>query len=83
MDFQRSVRDERYKLIEYMIDNKQTTQLFDLQNDPGEVNNLSGDPAVKVHVKSLRTELMSWKDELGDTGSFWEGYDSNKGFSSQ
>ena len=82
MDFQRSVRDRRYKLIEYMVDNTQTTQLFDLLNDPGERNNLAGEPAAEIHVKRLRNELLRWKDDLGDTGSFWEGYDiDDKGIS--
>ncbi len=33
-DVHRGVRDERYKLIEYSVKGKRTTQLFDLQTDP-------------------------------------------------
>ena len=40
---QRAVRDDRWKLIRYPQVDK--TQLFDLQNDPDELKDLSADPA--------------------------------------
>jgi arylsulfatase A-like enzyme len=42
-DTQRSVRDGRFKLIVYPKTGYE--QLFDLQGDPFELRNLSGDPA--------------------------------------
>ena len=57
---------------------KRTTQLFDLQSDPFERNNLADDPSYASVLEQLRKELLRWKDELGDTqeqGSiFWDGY---------
>jgi len=76
-DIQRSVRDERYKLIEYVVKGRRTTQLLDLQEDPWETRNLADDPAHKEHLDRLRAELLRLKDELdtGDQGKrFWEGY---------
>jgi arylsulfatase A-like enzyme len=39
-DCQRSIRDDRWKLIRYPLVNQ--TQLFDLKSDPHELNNLAG-----------------------------------------
>jgi len=76
-DIQRSVRDERYKLIEYVVNGRRTTQLFDLQEDRWETRNLTDDPAYKEHLDRLRAELLRLKDEFdtGDQGKrFWEGH---------
>jgi len=48
-DVMRSVRDERWKLIRYPHINK--SQLFDLQNDPDELNDLSDK---KEHAETLQ-----------------------------
>jgi len=84
MGCQRSVRDRRWKLIEYVVNGKRTTQLFDMENDPHELSNLAADPACGGHVERLRGELERWRSEFGDTRedgrTFWNGYDAgNKG----
>ena len=78
-DCQRAVRDERWKLIEYVVDGRRTTQLFDLQADPLEMRDLAADGACAGHVRRLRTELHRWRDELGDTqehlgAAFWSAW---------
>ena len=74
-DIQRSVRDERYKLIEYVVKGEQTTQLFDLQADPWERNNLADDPGHATRLRRLRRELLRWKVELDDDSeAFWQDY---------
>ena len=75
----RGVRDERWKLIEYVVEGRRRTQLFDLQADPWELTNLAGDPAQADHLARLRRLLTHWRDELGDTQEgmgqlFWDGY---------
>ena len=75
-DIQRGVRDERYKLIEYVVKGKRTTQLFDLQADPWEINNLTDNPKHAGDLRRLRKELLRWKEELGDSSKFWQGYDA-------
>ena len=81
-DSQRGVRNQRYKLIEYVVKGKRTTQLFDLHTDPWEMNNLVDDPKYTGHLKLLRKELLRWKDELDDTQdqgkTFWRGYSAGK-----
>jgi len=75
---QRSVRDRRYKLIEYVVRNNRTTQLFDLQEDPRETKNLADESLHEDRLLELRRELLRWEEELGDTmeegENFWRGF---------
>lgn len=64
------VRTERYKLIYYnKIDQ---WELFDLKNDPREINNIYADPAQAGTVKRLKAELYRLKKELKDEDQFGE-----------
>ena len=54
-DLQRGMRDDRWKLIHYPKIN--TTQLFDLKNDPYEVNDLASNPDYTAQEKIMMTEL--------------------------
>jgi len=56
-DIHRAVRTHETKLIEYFVDGNRRTQLFDLQNDPWETNNLADDPAHADLLETMRTEL--------------------------
>jgi arylsulfatase A-like enzyme len=60
-DFQRSVRDERWKLIRYPQINR--TQLFDLAADPRETNDLAGDPTYAPQIERLM-ELLAEEQKL-------------------
>lgn len=62
--FQRAVRDVRWKLIAYPQINK--TQLFDLQHDPIELNDLAGDPAQAGELQRLTKVLRSCQQKFGD-----------------
>jgi arylsulfatase A-like enzyme len=74
---QRAVRNTRYKLIEYVADGGRTTQLFDLQDDPWETNNLAGDSSYEERLGELQSELQRWRQIAGDIRaeeqSFWDG----------
>lgn len=63
-DVQRAVRDERWKLILYPQAN--VTQLFDLQADPDEMQNLAEQPEQRGRIESLKAQLNRWQRELGD-----------------
>jgi len=65
-DFQRSVRTDRWKLILYNAGGKQTTQLFDIRNDPWELSNLAGEPAQAGRIRELTGLLKKWMRETGD-----------------
>jgi len=71
-DYQRAVRDHRYKLIEYSVQGKRHTRLFDLQTDPLELRDLSDNTDYTPHLHRLRDIMRRWKNNLGDTGSFWQ-----------
>lgn len=59
-----AVRSDRYKYIFYngIWD---TNELFDLQNDPGEMNNLIRDPQTEKIGLGLRNELFNWLEKTG------------------
>jgi arylsulfatase A-like enzyme len=67
------VRDAHYKLIEYNVNGKRTTQLFDLLTDPWEKNNLSDNPGSAKQVNIMRRAMLEQKQLTGDKGEFWNG----------
>jgi len=72
MDWQRTVRDERYKLIEYCVEEKRHTQLFDLKEDPNELINLAGKEEYGMKLKELRKLLRSEARRLNDGDTPYE-----------
>jgi arylsulfatase A-like enzyme len=62
---QRSIRDDRWKLIRYPQVN--VTQLFDLQNDPHEMHDLAADPQYAGKIRELTALLKKEMDAYGDT----------------
>ncbi len=61
---QRTLRDERWKLIRYPeVD---VTQLFDLQNDSDELNNLADRPEQKDRVVKMLARLAVQQRQYGD-----------------
>jgi arylsulfatase A-like enzyme len=61
---QRSIRDERWKLIRYPQINK--TQLFDLKTDPDEMHNLADNPAQTKRVSRMLALIAARQKQLGD-----------------
>jgi arylsulfatase A-like enzyme len=57
-DSQRMIRTERWKLIRYPLVDR--LQLFDLESDPHERNNLSNDPSRRPTVRELSQRLDQW-----------------------
>ncbi len=75
---QRGVRDERYKLIDYHVNGVATTQLFDLDQDPWEVHDLSRLPEHASTIARLREKMTAFRDRWDDRAtplgaSFWDG----------
>ncbi len=60
----RGVRTKRWKYIEYFKDNEY--ELYDLQNDPHEMNNLYGKPEYRAIVEQLRKRLIELRRETHD-----------------
>ena len=81
----RTVKDLRYKLIEYRfldIDGKTVhkySQLFDLQADPWEACNLIHSPELQDKVAELRSTLLQYRDAWDEMDhpiakNFWKYY---------
>ncbi len=64
MAIQRAVRDERWKLIAYPQISHQ--QLFDLQTDPYEQNDLMTSPQHAAEAQRLAGLLKQWQEKSGD-----------------
>ena len=65
-DCQRSIRDDRWKLIRYPLVDR--TQLFDLSTDPHELKNLADQPAHAAKITELTALLEKEMQSSGDTG---------------
>ncbi|MGV8827230.1 MAG: sulfatase family protein [Breznakibacter sp.] len=59
------VRTDRYKLIHFYY-NVDVWELYDLQEDPKEMNNLIQDPAYASLVDELKLEITKLQKEYGD-----------------
>lgn len=75
-DLIRSVKDERYKLIQYRNGNERH-QLFDLWEDPYELHDLSDREEYGAHMKRLKEKMtqfrMEWDEENHIYGrTYWE-----------
>ena len=60
------VRTQRYKLIHFYHD-IDAWELYDLQKDPQELNNVYGNPEYAAITNDLKTELNRLREKYGDT----------------
>jgi len=66
-NFQRGIStQDGWKLISYLVDGKKHTQLFDLNTDPMELNNLAGKTEYKEKVEELGKMMQDWADKSED-----------------
>jgi arylsulfatase A-like enzyme len=63
---QRAVNDERWKLHHYRVKDKTTIRLFDLQNDPDEMHDVSQDPAAATELDTLQGLLAHKQRQFDD-----------------
>jgi arylsulfatase A-like enzyme len=64
---QRAIRNDRYKLIKYDVKGEKHTQLFDLANDPNEMENLIDSIQFKAVLDTLETKFKELLVEYNDT----------------
>ncbi len=82
--FVRGIKGKKYKLIEYRNgdeENDKWTFLYDLENDPWEINNLADKTEYKDTVISLRKRMLIHRDEWEEQShgwgkDFWERFDA-------
>jgi arylsulfatase A-like enzyme len=56
----------------FMAPRKPDEELYDLTNDPWEINNLAASPQHQAMLKTMRAILDKWIKETGDMGQFPE-----------
>jgi arylsulfatase A-like enzyme len=59
------VRNQRYKLIHFYVEDD--WELFDLQKDPNEMDNVFASPAYAEVVEEMKQELTRLQKQYGDT----------------
>ena len=64
--YQRSIKDERHKLIQTVVDGGVTWQLFDLAADPYETKDLIDEPAFADLVNQLKESLRKRQARFND-----------------
>jgi len=73
--WQRAVTDGTHKLIAYHVNGQRRAQLFNVIDDPDEVNDLIDDPTHAQTVRELREQLERWKSDYDDVSeqgrAFW------------
>ena len=69
----RGVRTEKYKLIQYWAVTPEEFELYDLQADPHELNNLYGDPHYAKLAEHLKDRIRQLRIETGDNGLHVDG----------
>ena len=60
------IRTERYKLMHFYYD-IDAWELYDLKNDPNELNNIYADPKYADIVKELKKKLNRLQKQYGDS----------------
>ncbi len=60
-----AVRMKRWKYVSYPQNSNLTCELYDLKNDPEELNNLIGDPKYADTIEQMKNELDKLKRETG------------------
>ena len=65
------IRNKRYKLIHFYYD-IDVWELYDLESDPNEMNNLIADKAYTNTIRELKSELYRLKETAGNTMSLQE-----------
>ena len=68
--YQRSIKDERYKLIQTVVEGVMTWQLFDLDADPLETQDLIANPAHAALVEGLKADLKKRAARFNDPVSY-------------
>ncbi|WP_439481352.1 sulfatase family protein [Cyclobacterium plantarum] len=67
------VRTDRYKLIHFYYDIDEW-EMYDLENDPGEMNSIYGDPEYAEIQEMLHTRLEELREQYGDSDALNQQY---------
>lgn len=71
-DFQRAITGGKWKLIEYNVKGNKTTQLFNLEDDPFEIDNLINNKKYRKTISNLREQMQKQRVMTQDKSVFWK-----------
>ncbi len=60
------IRDRRWKLIAYHVNGEKHIQLFDMEKDPHELENLAGQADKTETIDRLLDAMRDWQKKMGD-----------------
>ncbi len=72
-EYQRAFRKGDFKLIEYLVNKERNTQLFNLKNDPLEMNNLIEKDGYSDKYIEMKEEMLNNMKVLNDTSRIYKG----------
>jgi len=70
-EFQRAYRKGDFKLIEYFVNGERNTQLFNLNDDPIEFNNLFANEKFDLKYAELKVEMLEQMKVMNDTNQIY------------
>lgn len=70
-DFQRGISDGEWKLIQYHVKGEKRSQLFNIMEDPWEVNDLGMEKRYGKKIKQLEEKMQFFRKEYDDNSPFW------------
>ena len=62
----RKIRGAVSRRYKYVYHHEDIDQLFDLENDPGELNSLINEPRYADVIREMRAHMLQWMQETGD-----------------
>lgn len=76
----RTIKNKKYKLIKYKYQDLRKIQLFDLENDPWEMNDLAHEKDMQPVIHELEKQLKEFADKWDDAKTpeghrFWTEYE--------
>ncbi len=71
-EFMRSFRNVNLKLIEYLVDGKRNSQLFHLEDDPFEQNNLVLNKSFSWEFETMKKNMLREMKSLNDTNDIYK-----------
>ena len=77
INIQRAIKKDNYKLILYNVEGERRVQLFDLKNDPLEIDNLVDAPIYRYKIEEM-TKLL--QETMIDLGDFCDPYKKDWGY---
>ena len=71
-EFQRAYRKDDLKLIEYFVNGERNTQLFNMADDPLEMDNLFDNMKFNLKYSEMKAEMIKQMKVMNDTNQIYK-----------